>query len=139
MLVTEDIGEGQHVTGDLGKIVDFDKDGDPEIFFDAWNKTFNKYRVVLKKMKVISGAEASRLRKNSFHVGCAVVLTEDTTDGKHMKGNTGKIVGFDEDGDPEIFFDAWNKTFKKYRVILKKLRAVTMMEEEEKRKRGACA
>ena len=63
VLVTEDIGEGQHVTGDLGKIVDFDKDGDPEIFFDAWNKTFKKYRVVLKKMKVISGAEASRLRE----------------------------------------------------------------------------
>jgi hypothetical protein len=133
-----------HLKGDIGKIVGFNKDGDPEIFFDSWNMTFIFGGTVFNDLKVISGEEASRLRKNSFRVGCAVLVTDNflhhTTRGAkvykehHLKGDIGKIVGFDEDGAPEIFFDSWNKTFSFGRTVFTDLKVISGEEASRLRK-----
>ena len=64
VVFTCDQGPGsEHKEGDTGKIVEFDKDGDPVIFAHSWDRTFNLYRSVFEHMRVVSEDEYERLTK----------------------------------------------------------------------------
>ena len=120
MVFTRD-SANKHKKGDTAKIVEFDKDGDPVIFADSWNRTFSHYRKIFEDVQVVSEDEYEKLRAKVFRVGCKVVFINAVKSSGLIKGDTGKIVEFDKDGDPLIFLDAQNRNNQFYRKIFSEI------------------
>ena len=122
--LTRSLDSGKFQAGEIAKIINFDTDGNIKISLDSMDEVLTWRWQVRDAMRVISENEVATKRKSNIHCGCYVQLTRDLDSGKYVEGETGKIVGFTEEGGIKIFLDSmdrvlnWNREMRNYMKVL---------------------